>query len=275
MYLGSAVESRALLKVDGLNSSIVWCSTWSDRPLLALQTSHCWKCSSMNRSPVQLDPLDSPYPIPWNWVLATQTEISHIHTPRLRYYRTQGLVSPDGEYVAYSRLQMQVEPENYRSWVSSVMFVENLHTGNLQTIAATAPLADNPFAQETLSDRTGTISILIPVAWSEEGDRLLGREFESTFGSDMASDFAVLWERTSHQSHTVSPRGINFTHAILLGWSRTYPDRALFRAGILGEAEWPCWTVDGKGYTEPASEEDQPLSFGNTSNSVWMGPQAS
>lgn len=39
----------------------------------------------------------------------------------LRYYRSPSLVSPDGLYAAYSRMQMQVQLELYRSRVSSVM----------------------------------------------------------------------------------------------------------------------------------------------------------
>lgn len=225
----------------------------------------------MNSPSVRIDPLDSPYPIPWNWVWATQTEAQ----PRRvqRYYRTQALLSPDGEYAAYSRLQMQVAPEFTESWVSSVLFVESLQTGDLHTIVITSPLADNPFAPEEVGDRRGTISMVIPIAWSEGGDRLLAREFESAFGSDIASDFAVLWDRPSRQSCTIAPTGISFTHAILLGWSRVHPDRALFRAGTLGEPDWSCWSVDATGKTELA-QEDGAIAFGQPMSNVWMGPQA-
>lgn len=221
-----------------------------------------------------LDPLNSPHPIPWNWVLATQTQASSARTPRLRYYRTQALQSPDGCYAAYSRLQMQVAAEFYQSRVSSTLFVENLESGDLHTLTATSPLADNLFHQIERVERWGTIAILIPVAWSAMGDRLLAREFESVFGSDIASDYAVVWDRAAQQTVTLAPTGISYTHAVLLGWSQCHPDRVLFRVGTLGEEDWHCWTVDMTGQTELA-EADQPQAFGKMVSNVWMGPQAS
>ncbi|HEY9659083.1 MAG TPA: hypothetical protein V6C65_11570, partial [Allocoleopsis sp.] len=93
----------------------------------------------MTQQSVQIDPLNSPYPVPWNWVMATQDESDLSSNPRTRFYRTQALISPDGQYAAYSRIQMRVEPEFTRSRVSSVLFIENLKTRDLQTIAATSP----------------------------------------------------------------------------------------------------------------------------------------
>jgi hypothetical protein len=59
----------------------------------------------------------------------------------------------------------------------------------------------------------------------------------------------------------------------LLGWSRTNPDQVLFRAGELGEENWPLWAVDLDGQTL-AAIEDQPLVFGQTITHSWAGPQA-
>ena len=229
--------------------------------------------AAMTQQSVQLDPLNSPHPVPWNWVLATQTEDSTGITPTLRYFRTQALISPDGQFAAYSRIQMQVMAEFTRSRVNSVLFVENLRTGNLQTITASSPFADNPFSPDSEPQRAGSIAILIPVAWSASGDRILAREFESLFGTDIASDFAVVWDRQLNRIHTMAPLGIQYTNAILLGWSQSYPDRALFRAGNLGDENWGLWAVDPTGRTV-AAIEDQPVTFGQTVNNIWAGPQA-
>ncbi len=232
--------------------------------------SQVYRCS-MNDFSIQIDPLDSPYPIPWSWVQATQfaTEVS----PHLRYYRTQALVSPDGVYAAYSRIQMQVERDFTQSQVSSVLFIENLQTGDFQTIPIDAPFAENPFGSYMEAPPTGAIAIVIPVAWSARSDRLLAREFESVFGSGMGSDFAVVWDRSSGQVSTIAPGGISYTNAVLLGWSQTHPDRVLFRAGELGDPEWRVWSVDTVGHTNPAFE-DHPIGFGQTMTHLWAGPQA-
>ncbi len=224
----------------------------------------------MTSLPVQIDPLDSPHPIPWNWVLANQSEVNS----RVRYYRTQSLISPDGQYAAYSRIQMQVKSDFTRSRVTSVLFLENLRTGNLQAITASSPLSDNPFSTPKGSDLPGTIAILMPVAWSSTGDRILAREFESLFGSDIASDYAVIWDRQQNRSFTTAPTRIHYTHAILLGWSGAHPDRVLFRAGNIGETDWPLWAVDYSGQTLNANG-DQPLTFGQVATHLWAGPQAS
>jgi hypothetical protein len=230
----------------------------------------------MQSQSVQLDPLNSPHPIPWNWVLANLTVTSAEPRSQVRYYRSQALVSPDGNYSAYSRIQMRVHPNFTQSRVSSVLFLENLKTGDLRTIVASSPLADpTPTIPQPQSQPApeGTIAILIPVAWSESGDRILAREFESIFGSDIASDYAVVWDRQLNHTSTVAPTRIQYTNAVLLGWSQTHPDQTLFRAGNLGDSKWPLWTVDLTGRTT-AAPEDQPLVFGQSINSIWTGPQA-
>jgi hypothetical protein len=232
--------------------------------------------SPMAEPSVQLDPLNSPYPVPWNWVLATLAEMSRSNTSILRYYRSQSLISPDGEYAAYSRIQMQGSPQFTQSRVSSVLFLENLRTGDLQTITASSPLADNPFGNGNLTPvevEAGGIAILIPVAWSETGDRILAREFESLFGSDIASDYAVVWDRQQNRTYTVAPTRVQYTNAVLLGWSQTHPGRVLFQAGNLGDTQTMLWAVDFSGSTT-AAIEDQPVAFGRVSNNIWAGPQA-
>ena len=230
-------------------------------------------CAPMSQQSVQIDPLNSPHPVPWNWVLANLAEASTHRSSRLRYYRSQSLLSPDGHYAAYSRIQMRAHPDFLQSRVSSVMFLENLKTGDLQAIAASSPLSDNPFIAAK-GEMTGTVAIMIPIAWSEKGDRVLAREFESLFGSDIASDYAVVWDSQLNRTSTIAPTRVQYTNAVVLGWSQTHPNQVLFRAGNLGETQWPLWSVDVSGQTAP-SPTDQPLIFGNVANHVWAGPQSS
>jgi hypothetical protein len=166
---------------------------------------------------------------------------------------------------------MQVEPEYFRSYVTSVLFLENLRTGDLQAITPASPLADNPFLQ-TGVDLAGRISIVIPVSWSEKGDRLLAREFESLFGSDLASDYAVVVDRQRNRVKTLAPTKVEYTNAILLGWSQLQPEQVLFRAGCMGDEHWQQWTVDLNGQTLLA-KGDRPLTYGQAIHSIWTGPQ--
>ncbi len=219
------------------------------------------------------DPLNSPYPVPWNWVMATFAEFRDGTNLEPRYYRSPSLVSPDGQYAAYTRIQMQPGSELHASRVSSVMFLENLQTGNLQTIVASSPLADNPFSASDITYQPGAISILIPVSWSESGDRLLARQFEGLFSASDASDYAVIWNRTDNQTSTLSPTAIQYTNAVLLGWSSLNPQQVLFRAGNLGEDVWPLWAVNLDSRTALA-DGDKPIVYGRRKTPAWTGPQA-
>ncbi len=220
---------------------------------------------------VQIDPLDSPHPIPWGWVLATFSASHSSNLSGAYCYRSQSLISPDREYAAYSRIQMQVEPDYFRSHVTSVLFLENLRTGDLQAITPKSPLADNPFLN-TGANLAGRISIVIPVSWSESGDRLLAREFESLFGSDIASDYAVIADRSRNRVYTIAPTRIRYTNAVLLGWSQNHPEQVLFRAGMMGDEHWQQWAVDVNGHTTLA-RGDRSMLYGQSINSIWTGPQ--
>lgn len=202
--------------------------------------------------------------------------LSDRHAPsksRSRYYRSQSLISPDGQYAAYSRIHVHLSPEFAQSQVASVLFLEDLQSRNLRTITASSPLAHSPYDASEQTNNAGTIAILIPVAWSRAGDRVLAREFESLFGSDMASDFAVVWDRQLNQTYTIAPTRVHYSHAVVLGWSQSNPDQVLFRAGMIGNEHWPLYAVDVQGQTADASH-DQPITFGHVTNSLWSGPQA-
>lgn len=227
---------------------------------------------NMKPPPVQLDPINSPYPVPWNWVMATLSDRSSLPSSKVRYYRSQSLVSPNGQYAAYSRIQVQISRDFTQNRVASTLFLENLTSGELQTITASSPFADNPFTSNGDTSQSGTIAILIPIAWSEGSDRILAREFESVFGSDIASDFAVVWDQSSNRTYTIAPQA-QYSNAILLGWSQSHPDQVLFRAGMIGNENWSLYAVDVRGQTAYVSH-DRPITYGQMVNSVWSGPQA-
>ncbi|MBC6453334.1 MAG: hypothetical protein GDA43_09010 [Hormoscilla sp. SP5CHS1] len=132
----------------------------------------------------------------------------------IRHYRSPSLVSPDGEYAAYSRIQLQVQPELHRSRVSSVMFLENLKTGYLQGDTASSPLAHNPEKTNKDSQMPGVITKLIPIAWSPTGDRTLARQLKSLFSSSNVSDYAVIWNRQTNRTSSITPNSDPYTHAI-------------------------------------------------------------
>jgi hypothetical protein len=219
------------------------------------------------------DPLGSPYPIPWSWIMNTYERVSSTKGSGVRHYRTPAVISPDGKYAAYSRIQMQVKPELYNSRVSSVTFVENVQTRELRVITATSPLANTPKPNEA-ADRSGIISVMVPVSWSSTGDRLLARQFEGTLSASDASDYAVIWDRQSNRATTMAPgTNVAYSNATLLGWSRLNPNQVIFRAGELGDEKMPLWAVGLNGQTV-AAVEDQPVVFGRTMRYAWAGPQA-
>jgi hypothetical protein len=225
---------------------------------------------------IQFDPLDSPHPVPWSWVMANLSEVSQEQRPATWYYRSQSLLSPDREYAAYSRIQLHAQPDFTRSRISSTLYLEHLATRELQLITTSSPLVEPIVGHLEIPDQEmlcGTIAILIPVAWSEQGDKILAREFVGMFGSSMASDCAIVWDRSLQRISTFVPSRITYTTAVLLGWSRFYPDRVLFRAGSLGDEQWMLWTVDCSGQTN-AAPDDCPIVFGQVTTSDWTGPQA-
>ncbi|NEP56822.1 MAG: hypothetical protein F6K31_07320 [Symploca sp. SIO2G7] len=223
---------------------------------------------------VQVDPLNSPHPVPWSWVLATHAEVSTNEHVSVRYYRSHSLISPDGQYATYSRIQIKGEPELHRSRITSVMFVENLQTGDLRTITASSPLADNPLTSSEETDLPGAFSIVLPISWSNSSDRVLARQFEGLLGTSNASDYAVVWDCQQHYLSTIAPEGIDYTYAVLLGWSQNKPEQVLFRTGELGNENWSMWSVTLNGKTTLAVEE-KPMVFGQVINHVWAGPQVS
>ncbi|MEA5516381.1 hypothetical protein [Nodularia sp. UHCC 0506] len=230
----------------------------------------------------QNDPIGSPYPIPWKWIVATQEAIGANGGSGVRHYRSVPVISPDGRYIVYSRVELEVKSEMYNSKVSSVMFVEDTETNRLRVMASTAPIRD-PLLSKKLSssealdtNSTGKIGVLVPVSWSENSDRFLARKFEGKFNTGDSTDQAVIWDRQKNNINTVAPAREEHEHekiAILLGWSKNKPDHALFRAGEMGDEDWPLVQVTTDGQTVNTTDADQPITFGQKITEVWAGPQ--
>ncbi|KAB8314087.1 hypothetical protein SD81_039460 [Tolypothrix campylonemoides VB511288] len=226
---------------------------------------------------VQQDPIGSPHAIPWVWIQATQEAIASSGASGVRYYRSVPVISPDGRYAMYSRVKLEVKPQMYNSQVTSVLFVEDRQTKRLHVVTSTAPMND-PLLKVQLSsangDAQGTIAVLVPVSWSQKGDRFLARKFEGAMNTSDATDHAVIWDREQNRSESVTPSQEENKHeiAVLLGWSKTQPDQVLFRAGELGEEQWPLLTVAYDGKTVAATNADQAVTYGQIKE-VWAGPQ--
>lgn len=232
----------------------------------------------------QIDPIGSPHPIPWKWITATQEAIGSKGGSGVRHYRSVPVVSPDGKYAVYSRVQLEVKPQMYNSRVTSVLFVQDMHTKKLWVMASTTPVSDPLLQVKAVkgasSEETapsGKIGVLVPVSWSEKGDRFLARKFEGIFNTGDSTDSAVIWDRLKNHANTVAPANANEEEhdkiAVLLGWSKRQPDHVLFRAGELGEENWPLMQVANDGKTVPTTDEDKPITFGKKVTEIWAGPQ--
>lgn len=200
-------------------------------------------------------------------------EAHHSNSAKHDTCRSPALRSPSGRYIAYSRIQMQAEPDFLASHAHSILFLEDLHTRDLQTVIPRSPISRHLLTHRqgnnqgngqghSPNDNLGAVAMMTPIAWSQSGDQLLARVFEAVLGSELLSDYAVIWDATSRRIHTLAPTQISHTHAILLGWSQTHPQEVLFQAGIIGDLEWPIWRVNIQGKTV-AAHPDQPCIFGD------------
>ena len=202
------------------------------------------------------DPLGSSYPIPWDWVLKTHSQVSTAIDSDVRLHRTPDLMSPDGEYIAYSQITFQIVPQLHYCRLSSQVYVEDLDTGESFPVAPASPIAVCGVSAIEAMQMQGTISVGIPVSWSETGDRLLIRQFEGVLCTSEATDYAVVWERRNHRTLTLAPTRLHYTHAILAGWSEQYNDRVLFRVSVMGDPP-VLYAVNFSGVTLSA-EGDRP-----------------
>ncbi|MBD2362111.1 hypothetical protein H6G36_13110 [Anabaena minutissima FACHB-250] len=232
-------------------------------------------------SELPTDPIGSPHPIPWKWIVSTQEAIGSKGMTGVRHYRSVPVVSPDGKFAVYSRVQIEVKPEMYNTKVTSVLFVEERETKRLRVMASTTtlhdPLVNTQQAESADQVSTdGKIGVLVPVSWSEKSDRFLARRFEGVFNTGDSTDQAVIWDRQKNQTNTVAPAQSEEDDekiAVLLGWSKNEPDHVLFRAGEMGEENWPLVKVAVDGKTGSTTDADQPVTFGDKLTEIWAGPQ--
>ena len=220
----------------------------------------------------RLDPIGSPHALPWRWVLDIQSLSLASATSQMFYYRSPALLSPDGVYSAYTRMQVLRVADPQQSQVNSLLFLENMETGEIQLLTATSTEMQHILLQGANSQQPGMLSMLMPISWSEEGDRILVRAFESIFSTDIASDYAIIWHQATNQVEPVVPTNGDYGHAVLLGWSQTHPDEVLFEVGNLGDEIRPlmAMTTAGEYYMVVA---DQPITYGQTTATFWNGPQ--
>lgn len=222
------------------------------------------------------DPLDSPYPVPWHWITSTQAQYSAQGRSGLQYYRTPSLLSPDGNYAAYSRIEVRAEPQGYESKILSVMFLENLQTGELRVIRAASPIAQYLDAVGADSEEmAGVISILMPASWSPRGDKLLARQLEGALSSSDISDYGVVWDPHNDRVQTLAafPEDSEEMSSTLLGWNQQAPDEILFRASTLGDEENIWVSVNEQG-TQQTVQSKTPSVYGQLLSRSWSGVQS-
>lgn len=229
---------------------------------------------------VQNDPIGSPHPIPWQWIMKTQENVGGKGNSGVRYYRSIPVVSTDGRYAIYSRVEMTVKPEMHNSRVNSALFIEDRKTKQLKVLLTTNQINDPLLKkQETATEemsQDGKIAVLVPVSWSKTGDRFLARKFVALFNTADATDQAVIWHRQHNHINTIAPHQEQEDRekiAILLGWSKNQPNSVLFRSGELGAENWPLVQVNNDGKTiELVAEADQAVTFGDRTK-IWADPQ--
>jgi hypothetical protein len=227
----------------------------------------------------QQDPIGSPYPIPWKWIQSTHQAMSARGISGVRHHRSLPVISPDGRYAVYSRVQLDVKPELHASRVSSVLFVEDRQTKKLRIVSSTSTNYDplikpriNNLQQQDDPNGHGTIGVLVPVSWSEKGERFLARKFEGWLSTSDSTDRAVIWDKQKNNSNTVAPSQAEDEHekiSILLGWSKTQPGHVMFKTGELGDEEWPLVNVSSDGKTVSAADIDQPVTYGQKVTKMW------
>jgi hypothetical protein len=208
----------------------------------------------------QKDPLNSAYPIPWDAIWAHQSQATRNGKGITMRYLSPTLPSPDGQRKVHSDIRLHLHPEMTNSSISSQLVITDQRGTVLQSIPSSFHLGNGPI-KETAARQEGTLSILMPAAWSKDGQQLLSRQFEAVFGSDVSSDYALVWNRSTQQSRIVAPTPLSYDTAILLGWSHSNPSQILFKTSTLGESNTETLAVNPNG-TTIASPGDRPLPMG-------------
>jgi hypothetical protein len=252
----------------GLSQSPVFSQSFK-APVLFTQTAPtAFRSSSVPNSSAQAtpaqDPLNSAYPVPWNLIWQNQSQATQSGKVVAMQHLSKTLTSPDGQRQAHSEITIHLDPVLTQSHISSSLIITDAQGTVLQRIPSSMHLG-NGMTQERTGTQIGTLSMLMPAAWSKDGQQLLSRQFEAVFGSDVSSDYALIWSRNTQQAKTVAPTPANYDTATLLGWSDRHPDQILFRTGILGEQATTLFAVAHDGTTVALKGEgEEPHAPSNT-----------
>ncbi len=190
------------------------------------------------------DPLQSPFPLPWHIIEQQQAQATKLNRSVLLKYASSPLRSPDGQVLASSEIDVRISPDFRQSHIFSQLVLKTAQGKTLQVVPSSMHLSQSAVDETAARDLPGTVAILVPAAWSPDGQKLLSRQFEAVFGSDVSSDYAVIWDRSQQQTKTVSPLPLNYDSATLLGWNPKQPSQILFNTTILGEKEGTILAVD-------------------------------
>lgn len=208
------------------------------------------------------DPLKSPFPLPWAWIVAQQKLAALSHQAQTYSQKTATFISPDGLYQAQAELIFQAHPNFAQNQLTSTLTITNTQTQGGQQWQSTS-LIDPELRQDLPADGAGLIAVLWPVGWSASGEQLLIRHFLGLFSTDFASDVAVIWSRPQQTLTALWPQSVDYDHATLLGWSQEQPDQVLFETATMGDPKTQVWAVNRQ-EEMLARPSDRPQVYGQT-----------
>ncbi|HIK34651.1 MULTISPECIES: hypothetical protein [unclassified Thermosynechococcus] len=210
---------------------------------------------------VVVDPLQSPFPLPWKWIDDGHAAALKAKKSLRFTQQTPQYVSPDGRYVAQATLYFTADPEAQRQQLVSILEIRDRQSGSQQRIESLREMPREFLAE--VRQGQGLIAVLVPVGWSETGNHLLVRQVGGLFATDLISDAAWIWQAGVGHVATVYPTADEYDFATLLGWSTTHPQRVLFQTQTMGNPKATIWAVDTQGSTQLA-QGDRPRVYGTT-----------
>lgn len=217
------------------------------------------------RSPAPDQPVETvvadPLPLPWKWIDDGHAAAVKAKKPLRFTQQTPQYISPDGRYVAQATLYFTADPEAHRQQLMSILEIRDRQSGMQQRIESLKEMPRDFLAE--VPQGQGLIAVLVPVGWSEKGNRLLVRQVSGLFATDLISDGAWIWQAGVGHVATVYPTADEYDFATLLGWSTTDPQRVLFQTQTMGNPKATIWAVDIQGSTQLA-QGDRPRVYGTT-----------
>jgi hypothetical protein len=210
-----------------------------------------------NQTAQSQDPFNSAFPVPWNVIWENQTKASRAGKVLTLQSVSDIVQSPDGQRQAYSEINLYLHPELTQSYISSILIITDVKGNVLQNVPSSIHLGHDQ-VKETSRIPVGTLSILMPADWSKDSQQLLARQFEAVLGSDVSSDYALVWNRQTQQVKTVAPEPQDYDSAILLGWNPQNPEQILFRTAILGEQKTNLVAIGRDGNTIASQKSQVP-----------------